>query len=711
MLPIRLQVDVYRVFCRRVLRQLLLLPRRSCRLRRAKLRLWSGPCHNLIARCDSRMHRLFYLLLVAAPLIGLSCTRSSREVLPEVTRTTPPPTIATAPKVALTPSPPAPTHDVTTGERESTLPNRSQESEQAVVIDVVLDGAGPFVPFLPSSSGALNRLVLPATYAELVRADSQGQYQPLLAEEIPSLQNGLIRFTGIGENRQLEVEFPLRRGLVWHDGRPLTAEDLAFSWEFVMSPDWPGSHFVEVGPAPEIYVSEVEAAAADRVIYRFMSERQAREAARSGGRLNQPELYEQFGDQLGPVVPVDLLAVARNVFPRHWLEAIPAEGLAASEFARRPIYAGPYRIVAGGLNWEQVVLESFSDFALGEPQVKRLIFGAKQEAGAPAYWMETDVLLEALQTGGVQAQLGVPAMPRTETAQAYDALADAGVGSVFWSPRDSIEVLDFNLDNPHLAQLEVRQAIAHALDREGLIQRVLEGKGESTSSYLPRWHPLYPGHANLPEYMYDPDKARSLLQSAGYDLTSSPAAHPIRGPLVLNLASMDVAPWSRPTAAELIAHDLLEVGVAVRVEFYDRQDFEGTDCSAVRNGRRFDLAIAGWLGLGRLPVDWIRQTTATLSIPTVENGCPFEKSNWPGWSNERVDALISELEDGELAVLDPDSYRQRWAEHQRIWAEELPSLVLFNWYRPVVAAPSLIGLKPSPFHLADTWNVWEWLLK
>ena len=70
-------------------------------------------------------------------------------------------------------------------------------------------------------------------------------------------------------------------------------------------------------------------------------------------------------------------------------------------------------------------------------------------------------------------------------------------------------------------------------------------------SYLPAWHPLYAGDSDLPDYTYDPEKARALLKEAGYDLSSTPATHPTRGPLTLSLASMDVYAYPRPWASRL----------------------------------------------------------------------------------------------------------------------------------------------------------------
>jgi peptide/nickel transport system substrate-binding protein len=321
-----------------------------------------------------------------------------------------------------------------------------------------------------------------------------------------------------------------------------------------------------------------------------------------------------------------------------------------------------------------------------------------------------------LKAGAIQAQLGFPGVNsrKGEDPLAYAALATQNLASVTWAPTAGWEVLDFNLDNPHLADLKVRQAIAHAIDRKAIIDQVLFGHAGLMRSYQPDWQPLYAGDSALPDYAYDPDEARALLKEAGYDVSQSPAVHPERGPLILKLGSMDVNYYPRPKIAELIQEQLAAVGIKVEVQFYSWPEFEGQDCSAVRNGRRFDLGMAGWVGMDTYPIQWVEDTTLSTSIPTQENGCPFEKSNWSGWRNAEVDQIVSQLRDGVLAVNNPDEYQKLWTEHQRLWVTELPSLPLFNFQRPVVVALGLSGVQPSPFAFngaEDTWNIYEWRLK
>ena len=572
------------------------------------------------------------------------------------------------------------------------------------------------MPLVPADLRPPKRVVMSAIYAELVRMDAEGNFIPYLASSVPTLENGLVQFVGSGEDQYLEVTFDLRPNLTWHDGAPLTAADLVFSREYALSPDWPDEWYSDVSRwYPELYVSSVEAPEPDRVIYRFMSQREVREAAQSGGRISDPTPYADFVRHEGPVVPLDYPLVGRHVYPEHLLHDIPPEQLADSDFAAQPVYAGPYRVAAALRADQPVVLDAFPDFVLGKPPVARVVFGASYSfPNAEPYWQTPEVLAEAFDANALGAQLGFPIVRSREGSdpRAHDRLAEREDVEVEWAAWNAWETLDFNLDNPHLADLRVRQAIAHAIDRQAIIDLALAGHGRLMQSYLPDWHPLYAANG-LPAYAYDPERARMLLVEAGYDVSQTPALHAERGPLSLHLDSMDVAPYARQPTAELIKSQLAAIGIGLDVQFHTWEAFEGQDCSAIRNGRRFDLAMAGWLGASnRYPIGFVEQALVSASIPTTENGCPYLKSNWTGWQNTEADALVERLKDGRLALEQPQAYRDAWAEHQRLWATDLPSIPLFNVERSITISTRLTGVRPSPFAVAlgveETWNIHEW---
>lgn len=565
-------------------------------------------------------------------------------------------------------------------------------------------------------SSRSNAMALEAMTASLARMNGDGTIEPVLAKEVPSIGGG-ARLVGLGEDERLEVEFVLRPNARWQDGEPIAGEDLVFSWEFIMDPEFPSDHLTDSGWAAEVYVRSVEAVGSDRVVYSFMSARELREAVTSGGALGDPAPYKALVGHEGAVVPLDYWNVGRYLLPRHLLSDTAPADFAESAFAHSPVYAGPYRLVELGRDEDSIVLEANPYFVLGTPRIDRVVLGPRYfTEGALNGWQIPSFLQEALVTGAVQGQLGLPAVNTRlgEDAAVYDQIASLANADVKWVPRDSWEVLDFNLDNPHLRDRRVREAIAMAIDRQGLIDRLFDRRAGLMSSYLPDWHPLYAGDPVLPSYEYNVEEARALLEAAGYDLSTMPAIHPDKGPLVLDLATWDVIFYPRGPIAEFIREALNHIGIEVNIRMYGNE-FEGQDCSAVRNGRRFDLGMAAWVGIARIPIVWAERVTLTDSIPSTDNGCPLEKANWSGWTNAEADRLYYEaLRDGRVALEDPGLYGEAWAQHQRLWASDLPSLPLFNSYRPVTVSTQLKGVEPSPFALGggveDTWNIYDWEL-
>ena len=142
---------------------------------------------------------------------------------------------------------------------------------------------------------------------------------------------------------------------------------------------------------------------------------------------------------------MDYLEVGRNVFPRHLLNSLPPEAIARSEFAHRPVYAGPYRLVDGGRPGQAVVLQAFKEFQ-GKLSIPRVILGLSATTqGALLTWHPPILLSDGLKKDAVQAQVQLPAVNQRqgETLTPYGDLAVSGAVSVLWAPRNSVEDAGF----------------------------------------------------------------------------------------------------------------------------------------------------------------------------------------------------------------------------------------------------------------------------
>lgn len=191
-------------------------------------------------------------------------------------------------------------------------------------------------------------------------------------------------------------------------------------------------------------------------------------------------------------------------------------------------------------------------------------------------------------------------------------------------PGDTFTYLGFNLQDPVTGQLPVRQAIAHAVDRQAIIRYVLGNAGRTANTLLPPEH--WVTHNALPGYDYDLATARRLLAAAGYE-----PLHPLR--LSYKISNNPL----RVRLATVIQYQLRQVGIEVSLQSFDW----GTLYGDIKAGR-FQMFSLSWVG---------------LKLPDIFHYAFHRDSMPPGGANRGrfqdpvVDALIEQAEQSnELAV-------------------------------------------------------------
>jgi len=278
----------------------------------------------------------------------------------------------------------------------------------------------------------------------LVDRDPQMNLVPDLAEkwEIPDA---------------LTYVFHLRRGVKFHDGRPLAAADVKFTLDSIRSDEM---HSPKRGAFAR--VRSVETPDDATVII----------------RLSEP--YSSF--------LYSLTRLAIGVVPRG----------SGAELARHPIGSGPFRFVRMTTD-EDIVLERNPDYFGARPTIDRVRFRVVPDAIVRALELRkgsTDI-------GGVNSL----------TPDMILALGKQPNLMVEEEPGTSLSYVAFNFVDPILARREVRQALAYAVDRESLIQYLLRGKARPADSLLPPDHWAY--EHDVKQYPYDPALAERLLDEAG----------------------------------------------------------------------------------------------------------------------------------------------------------------------------------------------------
>jgi peptide/nickel transport system substrate-binding protein len=240
---------------------------------------------------------------------------------------------------------------------------------------------------------------------------------------------------------------------------------------------------------------------------------------------------------------------------------------------------------------------------------------------------------------------------------------DVAVGredlQLFSSMQSEYLSIVLNLNNPDVPFMQdkrVRQALHYGIDREGLIEDVLDGQGIVAHSLLLPENWAY--NSDVRQYPYDPELANQLLDEAGWIDSDGDGVRDQNGqPLQFLLHTNDES--SRVAVIERIAQDWQKLGIRVVASPVTFSGLVG-DLLAPR---RFDAVLIKWELTGDPDQYPLWHSTQ------IEGG----GQNYGGWSNEVADGL---LEEGR-AITDMDERRALYADFQEIFTEELPALLLY----------------------------------
>ncbi len=251
--------------------------------------------------------------------------------------------------------------------------------------------------------------------------------------------------------------FHLRRGVHFHNGRPLTSADVKYTFDTMLN----GSL-----KTPK------------RGSFRMVASIETPDDATVIFRLKEP--YASF--------LVNLTRPGVGIVPQG----------SGADFASAPVGTGPFRFVTAKQD-EEVVLERNPDYFRGAPRIQRVRFRVVPEATVRA--LELRKGTADIETTSLTPDM-VPVLARKPDLEVTE------------QPGTIYAYIGINLDDPALSKREVRQALAYATDRETLIQYLLRGQARLASGLLPPNHWAY--EPDVPQYPYDPKRAEQLLDAAGF---------------------------------------------------------------------------------------------------------------------------------------------------------------------------------------------------
>lgn len=471
-----------------------------------------------------------------------------------------------------------------------------------IYTEALIGGMGRLNPMLDWNNPAdrdVDRLI----FSGLIKFDSRGLPQPDLAESWGASADGTI------------YNFSLRQNARWHDGQPVTSDDVLFTIELIKSS---GSLFPQ---DIKTLWSQVEVKKLDDKTFQF----------------KLPEPFAPFLDY-----------ATFGVLPKHILENVPADQLDNAEFNTNPIGSGPYKfeelIISGG-QIAGVVLSVNEDYYLQRAYIEQVVF---------RYYPSSAAAFDAYQQGEV---LGISQIT-SEVLQS--ALLQPSL-AVYTSRLPQMGLVFLNHNNPSVAFLQnvnVRRALMYATNRNVIISKILGGQAIMADS------PILPGswayYDEIETFDYDPDKAASLLKDEGYVIPGS--GGDVRAKdgqfLAFTLTHPDDA--IHTAIAQSIQRDWALIGVKVDLQpvTYDSliNDFLST--------RNYQAALAD-LNTARTPdpdpyLFW-HQSEATGG------------QNYSQWDNRTA----SEFLETARTATDFNERARLYRNFQVIFAKEMPSLPLY----------------------------------
>ena len=393
----------------------------------------------------------------------------------------------------------------------------------------------------------------------------------------------------------LTYVFHLHHGVKFHDGRALTSRDVKWTFDSLLQGK----------------IRTTKSAA-----YRFVDHLDAPDDFTVIFHLKQPfaTLLWNLSDGAIGIVPYG----------------------SGDELATHPIGSGPFRFVSAELD-KEVVIERNNDYWGNKPHISRVRFAVIPDTTTRALELRkgsADVAINSL-TGDL-----VIALEREPTLE------------VLHGPGTVLSYLAFNLRDPILRDRRVRQAIAYAIDREPFIHYLQHDFARPAYSLLPPESWAYNG--NVPHYDHDPERARQLLDQAGYA-----AVNGVRFHLTMKTSNTDE---STRLMVAVLQQQFRDVGIALDIRTFEFATF----FSDVTRGE-YQLHSLRWVGGNEDPDIFEYVFHSTRFTP---NG-----ANRTFYSNPHADALIDQAR----SELDQAKRKALYAELQQILADDLPYINL--WYQ------------------------------
>lgn len=501
-----------------------------------------------------------------------------------------------------------------------------------------------------------NSLIMGTAFRDMVAYNHEWQNFCMLCKQTPSLDNGLAeKYTREDGTLGIKLTVELKDDLYWGDGTPITTKDVLLSHAVMTDPNVKGIPGLESNRIMEKVV-----AVDDKKFEVYLN-----------------RAHFKYRDYIPSVLPAHLEEEIYRQDPASY----DRRTLYVTQPTNPGLYNGPFRITQVSQG-SFITLERNAHWKGQTPDFNRLIFKVVENTAA----LEAHLLSGSVDY--VPGELGFS----IEQALQFEK-RHANRFTVEYAPGLLYEHLDTQMDNPHLAIREVRQALMYGMNREELVNRLFEGRQPVAHSNV---HPLdVTFFDGVHQYQYDPVKARQLLEKAGYTLRNNVMVDKEGRPLQLELMTT-AGNRSRELVQQVLQSQWRQIGVRVQINNQPARVFFG---ETLNQRKHQALAMFAWASAPESPP---LTTLHSVQIPSAENN--WAGQNYIGYNNPEMDALLEKIE----VELDDEARHQLFHKMQSLYAEDLPALPLYFRSDSYVMPKWLKGVRPTGHKYPSTLWVEEW---
>ncbi len=463
-----------------------------------------------------------------------------------------------------------------------------------------------------------------------------------LAEASFEGENGLaprLATSWEGSTDGLTATFHLREGVKWHDGTPFTSADVAFSAMEVWKP------LQNLG----------------RVVFKALEKVETPDDLTAIFHFSEPTPFQLIRNALPALTAV----LPKHVFAGTDIMANPAN--------EKLVGTGPFKYAEHKTGEYYRLTRNDDYWGEGEPYLDEIVYRVLPDRAAAAGALEAEEIdlaaFSAVPLADLDRISKVPGL--TVISKGYEALTYQ-------------LVVEINHRRKELADLKVRQAIAHAIDRDFVVKTIFLGYAKTSTGPVPRYDSQFYTD-DVPSYPFDVAKANALLDEAGYKRGKDGTRFTLK---------LLPAPYFNETKqfGDYLRQALAAVGIDARIVNNDSAAHQ----KAVYTDHDFDLAIAPTVYRGDPAI-----STTILVESGIPAGVPF--SNQGGYANAELDALIAKA----AREIDEKKRTTLYHQFQQMVEADLPLINVAEWGFITVARDRVKNVSNNPrwavSNWADTW--------